>query len=87
MDTNKLRKGAGRKWERSACKGKLGSKYTKETIKITKYGSRIICKEKELLYEEAPESYKNIETVVRDIADAGIVTTVATFRPVMTLKY
>lgn len=79
--------GAGRKWERSACKGKLGSKYTKETIKITKFGSRIICKDKDLLFEEAPESYKNIETVVNDITEAGIATPVATFRPVMTLKY
>ena len=79
--------GAGRKWERSACKGKLENKYTKNSIKISKYGSPLICKEKELFFEEAPESYKNIDIVINDMVDAGIITVVATFKPVMTIKF
>lgn len=79
--------GAGRKWERSACKGKLENKYNKESIKISKYGSNVICKDKDLLYEEAAESYKNIGIVVNDMISEEIVTVVATFKPVMTVKF
>jgi len=79
--------GAGRKWERSACKGKLENKYTRESIRISRYGSPVICKQKELLYEEAAESYKNIDQVVQDMVEEGIVTVVATFKPLLTVKF
>jgi release factor H-coupled RctB family protein len=39
-----------------------------------------------LLYEEAPAAYKNIEAVVQDLVDAGLVSVIATFRPLLTYK-
>ncbi|HWX22477.1 MAG TPA: RtcB family protein [Candidatus Binatia bacterium] len=41
---------------------------------------------RELLYQEAPAAYKNIEHVVRDLVDAGLVSVIATFRPLLTYK-
>jgi release factor H-coupled RctB family protein len=35
-----------------------------------------------LLYEEAPAAYKNIEAVVQDLVEAGLVSVIATFRPI-----
>ena len=49
-------------------------------------GGRVICEERDLLYEEAPAAYKNIETVVQDLVDAGLVSVIATFRPLLTYK-
>ena len=46
----------------------------------------VICGERELLYEEAPAAYKNIEAVIQDLVDAGLVSVIATFRPLLTYK-
>ena len=81
-----LAHGAGRKWERSVCKAKLADKYTKETIKTTKLKSRVICHDTNLLYEEAPEAYKNIHTVIQDLLDAKLIKLVATLKPILTYK-
>jgi len=37
----------------------------------TRLGGRVICEERDLLYEEAPDAYKNIEAVIQDLVDAG----------------
>lgn len=81
-----LAHGAGRKWERRSCGGKLKSLYTKEDFKRTKLDTRVICHETQLLYEEAPEAYKNIDVVIADLVDAGLATVIATFRPLLTFK-
>lgn len=81
-----LAHGAGRKWERRSCSGKLRSLYTKEEFQRTKLGTRVICHETQLLYEEAPEAYKNIDIVIADLVDAGLATVIATFRPLLTFK-
>ncbi|TCO69352.1 RNA ligase RtcB family protein [Marinisporobacter balticus] len=78
--------GAGRKWKRGGCKEKLENKYTKKTIKQTKFGANVVCKNKNLLFEEAPEAYKNIERVIEDLLDANLITVVATLKPVVTYK-
>jgi release factor H-coupled RctB family protein len=52
----------------------------------TSLGSRVICGERDLLYEEAPAAYKNIEAVIQDLVDAGLISVVATFRPLLTYK-
>ncbi|MEI7939417.1 MAG: RtcB family protein [Verrucomicrobiota bacterium] len=49
-------------------------------------GGWVICGERDLLYEEAPAVYKNIEDVVQDLVDAGLVSVMATFRPLLTYK-
>jgi release factor H-coupled RctB family protein len=52
----------------------------------TGIGSRVICEDRDLLYEEAPAAYKNIETVIADLVQAGLVSVIATFRPLLTYK-
>ena len=81
-----LAHGAGRKWERSSAEAKLRNHYTKEELKRTKIGSRVICRDSKLLYEEAPQAYKNIDIVVEDLVKADLVTVIASFRPILTYK-
>jgi release factor H-coupled RctB family protein len=52
----------------------------------TRLGGRVICEERELLYEEAPAVYKDIVAVVQDLVAAGLVSVIATFRPLLTYK-
>ena len=49
-------------------------------------GGRVVCGERDLLYEEAPAAYKDIGAVIADLVDAGLVSVVATFRPLLTYK-
>jgi release factor H-coupled RctB family protein len=52
----------------------------------TPLGGRVICEERDLLYEGAPAAYKNIEAVIHDLVEAGLVSVIATFRPLLTYK-
>ncbi len=81
-----LAHGAGRKWMRSECKGRLANRYTASQLTRTKLGSRVICCDRELLYEEAPQAYKSIETVIEAMLSAGLIKLVARFKPVLTYK-
>ena len=80
-----LAHGAGRKWSRSDSKDKLG-RCTAEDLKRTALGSYVICEDKDLLFEEAPQAYKDIDRVVNDLVEAGHITIVAVMRPVITFK-
>lgn len=81
-----LAHGAGRKWMRSECKGRLANRYTASQLTRTKLGSRVVCCDRELLYEEAPQAYKSIETVIEAMLSAGLIKLVARFKPVLTYK-
>lgn len=81
-----LAHGAGRKWERSMCKSRLQNKYTKESITSTNLKGRVICNDKKLLFEEAPEAYKNINTVIQSLIDYELINIIATFKPLLTYK-
>jgi release factor H-coupled RctB family protein len=81
-----LAHGAGRKLKRNEMKGRLSHKYTPESLTYTKYGGRVICEDKDLLYEEAPEAYKNIEQVISDLEHAGLIEVIASYHPVITYK-
>jgi release factor H-coupled RctB family protein len=81
-----LAHGAGRKWARSEARLRMRERFGKEQLVQTPLGSRVICGERDLLYEEAPAAYKNIEAVLEDLADAGLVSVIATFRPLLTYK-
>lgn len=81
-----LAHGAGRKWERSMCRSKLENKYTKETIKYTRFKGRVICKDNNLLFEEAPEAYKNIDSVIQSLLEFELIKIIATFKPILTYK-
>ena len=81
-----LAHGAGRKWSRSEARAKLDRKYTIADLQRTKLGSRVICEDRELIYEEAPQAYKAIHQVIHDLQEAGLVDVVATLRPLITYK-
>ncbi len=81
-----LAHGAGRKWSRSESRLRMRERFGVMELVQTPLGGRVICEERELLYEEAPAAYKNIEAVIRDLVDAGLVSVIATFRPLLTYK-
>jgi release factor H-coupled RctB family protein len=81
-----LAHGAGRKWARSEARLRMRERFGKEHLEQTPLGSRVICGERDLLYEEAPAAYKNIEAVIQDLVDAGLASVIATFRPLLTYK-
>jgi len=81
-----LAHGAGRKWARSDVKGRLSHKYKVGDLRKTKLGNVVICENKALIYEEAPQAYKNIDVVIQDLVDAGLIRILATLRPVITYK-
>ncbi len=81
-----LSHGAGRKWARSLCKSRIQEKYDRNTIRETKLKSRIVCHDTDLLFQEAPEAYKNIDRVIDSLLAFGLIKVVATLRPVLTYK-
>jgi release factor H-coupled RctB family protein len=64
----------------------MRERFGKEQLMQTALGGRVICGERHMLYEEAPAAYKNIEAVIQDLVDAGLVSVIATFRPLLTYK-
>ncbi len=81
-----LAHGAGRKWNRADCRGRLEKKYSPESFLKTELGGRVICTDKNLLYEEAPQAYKDIDVVVQDLIDEKLVSVIATFAPIISFK-
>lgn len=81
-----LAHGAGRKWGRNECAGRLREKYSAESMKKTRLGSYVICEDKSLLFEEAPQAYKDIDAVIADMVSFGLIEVIATFTPVLTYK-
>ena len=81
-----LAHGAGRKWSRSEARGKLSSRFSVTDLERTDLGSRVICEDRALIYEEAPQAYKDIQRVIADLCDAGLIDVVATLRPLITYK-
>ena len=81
-----LAHGAGRKWPASVSRGRARERHRVEELTETALGSRVICANRDLLYEEAPLAYKNIEVVISDLVDAGLISVIATLRPVLTYK-
>ena len=78
--------GAGRKWTRTDARARLDRNYSVKMLQRTPLGGRVICDDKELLYEEAPQAYKNIDVVIQDMVEAGLVDVLATLRPLITYK-
>jgi release factor H-coupled RctB family protein len=81
-----LAHGAGRKWARSETRLRMRERFSVPELTHTPLGGRVICEERETLYEEAPAAYKNIEDVVQDLVDAELASVIATFRPLLTYK-
>jgi release factor H-coupled RctB family protein len=81
-----LAHGAGRKWSRSECEGRLRERYSADSFRKTRLGSYVICDDKPLLYEEAPQAYKDIDSIIADLVSFGLIEVVATFIPLLTYK-
>ena len=81
-----LAHGAGRKWARSDARGRLEKRFRAQDLTRTSLGSHVICEDKDLLFEEAPQAYKNIDIVIADMVNAGLAEVIAVLRPVVTYK-
>jgi release factor H-coupled RctB family protein len=81
-----LAHGAGRKWSRSDSRGRLENRFSPKDLAHTELGSYVICEDKDLLYEEAPQAYKNIDVVIGDMVNAGLAEVIAVLKPLVTYK-
>ncbi|WFD09629.1 RNA ligase RtcB family protein [Tepidibacter hydrothermalis] len=78
--------GAGRKWSRFGCKEKLEKVYSKKYVRQNNMKCNLIYSDKNVIYEEAPEAYKNIERVIQDMVDEKMIEVVASLKPLITYK-
>ena len=81
-----LAHGAGRKWQRGACKSRLADKYRPEELRRNPFGGHVICADKTLLYDEAPQAYRNIEHTISLLTTAGLIEPVLRLTPLLTYK-
>jgi len=82
-----LAHGAGRKWNRQSTAARVHEKHSDvQSLLQTKLGTKIICPSKELLYEEAPEAYKNIEDIINDLKSFGLAMPIAQLKPIVNIK-
>ena len=81
-----LAHGAGRKWPRSSCREHLEGYLVAKDLTITDLGGHVICADRDLLFEEAPQAYKDISKVIDALVAHGLIRVIATFRPVLTYK-
>jgi release factor H-coupled RctB family protein len=82
-----LAHGAGRKFDRASMHGRIRTgKSDRAKLARNPFGGVIVCEDRDLLVEEAPEAYKSIDRVIADLAEFGLARVVATFRPLVTFK-
>ncbi len=86
LSLHSLAHGAGRKWQRTDCKGRLLKLATPAQLSRTKMGGRVICNDRALIYEEAPQAYKSVDSVLGSLVGAGLARVVARSKPVLTYK-
>jgi release factor H-coupled RctB family protein len=78
--------GAGRKWSRSDSRARLERLHSPSSLARTRLGSVVICEDRDLLYEEAPQVYKKIDVVIADMVAELLIDVVAVLRPLVTYK-
>jgi release factor H-coupled RctB family protein len=81
-----LAHGAGRKWSRGQAHDRLSRRYRVADLQRTRLGSQVICEDRRLIFEEAPEAYKDIAAVIADLEQAGLVRVIARLRPLLSYK-
>jgi release factor H-coupled RctB family protein len=82
-----LAHGAGRRYDRSSMHGRLRARKSDiAAMERTPFCGRIICEDRDLLVEEAPQAYKSAESVVADLETTGAARRLATFTPLLTFK-
>lgn len=86
LGLHSLAHGAGRKWQRSECKGRLLKTATPSQLSRTSLGGRVICNDRALIYEEAAQAYKKVDSVLGCLVGAGLARVVYRSKPVLTYK-
>jgi release factor H-coupled RctB family protein len=81
-----LAHGAGRKWARSEARGKLGAKADPKAMVRGRFGNRVICEDRALLFEEAPQAYKPISDVIAALTESQVARVLAETTPLLTYK-
>ncbi len=81
-----LAHGAGRKWQHGECKARLSHKYSAASLRQTVFGSAVVCEDKALIFEEAPQAYKKIDSIIAAMRNFGLIELVARMKPVLTYK-
>lgn len=82
-----LAHGAGRRYDRSSMHGRvLGKQSDIAAMERTPFGGRVICEDRDLLIEEAPQAYKSADSVVSDLEAMGVAQRIATLNPLLTFK-
>ncbi|KAJ4343126.1 hypothetical protein N0V95_006741 [Ascochyta clinopodiicola] len=71
-----LAHGAGRSMSRAKALSSLSQKYKGQNILQPRAGvlegTWVVCDEKDLVFEEAPDAYKDVQAVGQDLVDAGV---------------
>ena len=79
--------GAGRKYDRATMHGRAGrNRSERDALLRNAWGGQLICDDRDLVIEEAASAYKDAGQVVRDLADIGLVETLAAMKPLVTYK-
>lgn len=82
-----LAHGAGRRYDRSSMHGRVrGKRSDIKAMERTSFGGRVICEDRALMIEEAPQAYKSADNVVSDLEATGVVKRIATLNPLLTFK-
>ncbi|KAJ8114516.1 hypothetical protein OPT61_g3623 [Boeremia exigua] len=85
-----LAHGAGRSMSRAKALSSLAQKYKGQDILRPRAGEAegtwVICDEKDLVFEEAPAAYKDVQAVGQDLVDAGVATIVGWCRARVSYK-
>jgi len=81
-----LAHGAGRAASRTATFKKLAKRTRPGELVRTELGGWVICEDRELIFEEAPEGYKEIEPVVQDLVEEGACEVIAWGMPRISYK-
>lgn len=85
-----LAHGAGRAMSRVKALSSLSQKYKGQNILEPRpadaEGTWVICDEKDLVFEEAPDAYKDVEAVGQDLMEAGVASIVGRCRARVSYK-
>lgn len=87
ISLNSISHGSGRKWARSLCKSRINQLYDNQSIRTTSaWKSTVVCHDTNLLFQEAPEAYKNVDTIIQILIDYDLIKVIATLKPIITYK-
>lgn len=78
--------GAGRRMSRTDARSRLKEKYRRTELTRSSVGTRVLCDDSALLYEEHPDAYKPIAPIIAALEECGAATRVASVVPIVTVK-